>query len=100
MVHQAEIIQKIKSILLDRLELSDTGLTAEQITSDHLLLDETGLGLDSVEALDLLIGCEKVFGLKIGEINKNLIETTCASIQTLANYVAQLIQEQLTMPTN
>jgi acyl carrier protein len=87
MKNKHEIISKIKNILLDRLELADTGLTADQITDTHLLLDETGLGLDSVEALDLLVGCEKVFSLKIGEINKDFIENTCHSIETLTNYI-------------
>ncbi len=84
---RAGIIEHLKTLLLDRLELADTGLTREQITDDHLLLDATGLGLDSVEALDLIVGCEKLFGLSVGQINKAFIETTCHSLGTLADYV-------------
>lgn len=84
---RAEIIDRIKTILLDRLELADTGLTREEITDDHLLLDAAGLGLDSVEALDLIVGCEKLFGLSAGQINKAFIESVCHSIGTLADYV-------------
>lgn len=84
---RAEIIAGIRIILLDRLELADTGLTAQQITDDHLLLDRAGLGLDSVEALDLIVGCEKRFGLKVGEINKAFIEGVCHSVRTLADYI-------------
>ena len=84
---RAGIIDRLKTILLDRLELADTGLTREQITDDHLLLDPAGLGLDSVEALDLIVGCEKLFGLAAGQINKAFIENVCRSLGTLADYV-------------
>jgi acyl carrier protein len=83
-----QIIDTLKHLLLKRLELEETGLTAEQISEDSLLLDESGLGLDSVEALDLLIGVEKSFSLKIPNIDKTFIETTCHSVRTLADYVA------------
>lgn len=86
-VTRAAIIEAIRTILLDRLELADTGLTAQQITEDHLLLDAAGLGLDSVEALDLIVGCEKRFGLAVGEINKAFIEGVCHSVCTLADYI-------------
>lgn len=87
MYTQREVIERIKDLLLVRLELADTGLTADEITDDHLLLDEAGLGLDSVEALDLLVGIEKTYGFQIKEINKTLIETACRSVGALADFV-------------
>jgi acyl carrier protein len=86
---QTDVIARIKNLLLTRLELEDTGLTFEQIGDDHLLLDEGGLGLDSVEALDLLVGVEKAYGFQIAEINKALIETACHSVRSLANFVIE-----------
>lgn len=88
MYPDAHILDTIKQLLLVRLELEDTGLTAEEITADTLLLDDSGLALDSVEALDLLIGVEKSFGLRIENIDKRFIEATCHSVSSLADYVA------------
>lgn len=85
---EREIIDHIKQdLLLDRLELADTGLAFEDISDDHLLLDNAGLGLDSVEALDLLVGVEKAYGFQIKEIDKSLIEKACHSVRSLAAFV-------------
>lgn len=81
------VIDTIKQLLLVRLELEETGLTVEQISEDTLLLDESGLGLDSVEALDLLVGVEKSFGLQIEAIDQSFIEATCHSVRSLAEYI-------------
>jgi acyl carrier protein len=91
MLNEHDVIGRIKQLLLVRLELEDTGLTEDQIGDDHLLLDEAGLGLDSVEALDLLVGIEKTYGIQIPEINKDLIETACRSVRSLAQYVVTTV---------
>lgn len=93
MLNERDVIDCIKELLLVRLELEDTGLTEEQISDDHLLLDEAGLGLDSVEALDLLVGIEKTYGIQIPEINKDLIEKACRSVRSLAAYVIEAVGE-------
>ena len=87
MTTHALVIDTIKQLLLVRLELEETGLTVDQISEDTLLLDESGLGLDSVEALDLLIGVEKRFGLQIEGIDQSFIATTCHSVRSLAEYI-------------
>jgi len=94
---ERSILDCIKQdLLLDRLELADMGFTMETIADDALLLDETGLGLDSVDALDLLVGVERTFGFKFGEINKELIENTCRSLADLTRH----IQLRLAQPVN
>lgn len=94
---ERRILDCIKQdLLLNRLELADMGFTLETIADDALLLDETGLGLDSVDALDLLVGVERTFGFKFGEIDKNLIENICRSLTDLTQY----IKSRLTQPTN
>lgn len=84
---KSQVIEIIKEILLIRLELEETGLSAGQIEADTLLLHGSGLGLDSVEALDLLIGVEKNFNLQLKNIDKAFLETTCYSVSSLADYV-------------
>ena len=91
MLTERDVMDRIRRLLLVRLEYEDTGLTADQIADDHLLLDEAGLGLDSVEALDLLVGIEKTYGICIAEIDKALIETTCRSVRSLAGFVLESV---------
>ena len=40
-------------------------ITADEITDDKLLFGPEGLGLDSVDALQLVVALDKNFGLKI-----------------------------------
>lgn len=88
------ILDYIKQdLLLDRLALTDMGFTLDGIADDALLLDESGLGLDSVDALDLLVGVEQKFGFKFQEINKEFIENTCHSLRQLtACIISRLAQ--------
>lgn len=86
--NDAEIIGFIKKdLLLERLELEETGLQLEDIADDELLLDEGGLSLDSVDALDLLVGIEKAFNYRIENIDKTFIEENCKSITTLLVFI-------------
>ncbi len=85
---EREIIDHIKQdLLLDRLEFSDVGLSFEDISDDHLLLDDAGLGLDSVEVFDLLIGVEKAYDFQIKTIDETLIQTACHSVRSLATFI-------------
>lgn len=91
---EQEIINYIKQdLLLDRLELADTGLTFEDISDDHLLIDDAGLGLDSVEALDLLVGAEKAYGFQIKEIDKTVIEKACHSVRSFAAFILDRMEQ-------
>lgn len=72
---------------MDRLELDQNGVTLEQLTEEALLLDESGVALDSVDALDMLVATQQMFGFKIPQINRDFIQKHCASIGTLADYI-------------
>lgn len=85
-----EIKQIIKQdILIDRLELED--ITAEEIEDQDPLFGE-GLGLDSVEALDVVAGLEAEFGVKLQGMDQDQIRTHFYSVDTLSKFV----HEQLT----
>lgn len=87
MTHRTDILQTLRQLLLVRLELEDRGLTTSDLPESCLLMDPAGLGLDSVEVLDLLVGVEKHFGLRIATIDKAFIEASCQSLSTLADFV-------------
>jgi acyl carrier protein len=53
---------RIKRVIVDSLKLE--GLAPEEIGNDQALFGE-GLGLDSVDALELVLGLEQEFAIKI-----------------------------------
>lgn len=82
-----EIVSYIKNdLLLEQLQLADTGVSASDIQEGTPLLDG-GLSIDSVDALDLLVGIEKKFGLTLPDLSKTFVETTCATVGSLVDYV-------------
>ncbi len=76
-----EIRQKIKEVIIDELMLQET---PEDIANDTPLFGE-GLGLDSVDALQLVVALEKHFGLKVGDAEK--AKVILRSIDTIADAV-------------
>lgn len=62
----AELKQRIKTILVEELMLQEE---PEEISDETPLFGE-GLGLDSVDALQLVVALEKNFGLKVGDAEK------------------------------
>ncbi len=54
--------QEIKELLVSNLMLP---VAVEAIGDDTPLFDPTGLGLDSVDALQLVVALEKNYGLKV-----------------------------------
>jgi acyl carrier protein len=58
----AQLKRRIKEIMVENLMLQ---VTADEITDDKPLFGPEGLGLDSVDALQLVVALDKNFGLKI-----------------------------------
>ena len=54
--------ERIKTLMVDNLMLQ---VSATEIGDDQLLFGPGSLGLDSVDALQLVVGLDKTFGLKI-----------------------------------
>lgn len=59
---QSPLHQKVKELIIERLQLE--GMSPDDIDDAAPLFGE-GLGLDSIDALELVIGVEKVFGVRI-----------------------------------
>ncbi len=57
-----ELKAEIKRLMVENLMLQ---VTAEEISDDQLLFGPNSLGLDSVDALQLVVALDKNFGLKI-----------------------------------
>jgi acyl carrier protein len=75
---------ELKHKLVETLDLQD--VAPDQIGDDDPLFGE-GLGLDSIDVLELVVMIERDYGVKID--NKELGEKVLISIATLADYLAE-----------
>lgn len=71
--------QRIKDVMTSNLMLE---VTADEIGDDAPLFGPGGIGLDSVDALQLVVAIEKNFGLKISDQSK--AKEILQSVNTIA----------------
>lgn len=84
----AQIRVRIKQLIVTRLFID--GLDPETIPDDKPLRDE--IGLDSIDALELILGLEQEFGVQI--VNTGVQRDSFYSVETLATLVETCLQEQ------
>jgi acyl carrier protein len=77
-----ELILKLKHEIIEVLNLE--GVKPEDI-SDNAPLFGDGLGLDSIDALELIVLLEKNYGIKISDPSEG--KAIFASVETMADYV-------------
>jgi acyl carrier protein len=80
---------QIRKLMVENLMLQ---ITPEEITDDLPLFGPGGLGLDSVDALQLVVALDKTFGLKIRDP-----EAAKAILQNLST-VADAVRAKLQNP--
>lgn len=80
---------EIKQMIIDALDLED--ITPDDIDSAAPLFND-GLGLDSIDALELGLAIRKQFKVRI-DTEKDDVRAIFASIQALAAFVAQARQQ-------
>ncbi len=73
----------LKLVLAKEMNLSD--LTAADFNDDSALFGDTGLGLDSLDAVELVIVIKKQFGIEIKDLEES--RAIFASVNTLAAYI-------------
>ncbi len=77
-----DLRESLKRLIVERLNLID--ITPEDI-GDDLPLFKTGLGLDSIDALELTLNVEKEYGVKIANSEQAL--EAFQSVATLAAFI-------------
>lgn len=76
------LIEKLKTQIIEQLNLAE--VKPEDIKPDAPLFGE-GLGLDSIDALELIVLLEKHYGIKIEDPKDG--KTIFQSIRTMAEYI-------------
>jgi len=79
-----ELIQKLKIEIIEVLNLEE--MEPEDIDSDAALFGE-GLGLDSIDALELIVLLEKNYGIKIEDPKDG--RKIFFSLRTMAEFITE-----------
>ena len=79
-----DLEHQIKQLIIDSLALED--ITPADIGSEEPLFGDEGLGLDSVDALELGLAVQKTFGFQLDGEKDNLRDNF-ANVKTLAEFV-------------
>jgi acyl carrier protein len=74
---------RIKETMVEELMLP---MDVEAIADDARIFDPQGMGLDSVDALQLVVAIEKRFGLKLGDAAA--AREVLQSVNTIADAIA------------
>ncbi len=74
---------RLKILIVETLKLD--GVAPEDIPGDEPLIGSPRFGLDSIDALELVLAIEKEFGVKIGSSEESRQALT--SVNTLAAYL-------------
>ena len=79
-----ELIVALKGEIIDVLNLD--GIKPDEIDAEAPLFGE-GLGLDSIDALEIIVLLEKNYGVKMD--NPNEAKAVFSSVRSIADYVSK-----------
>ncbi len=84
---------EMAKLIIDILNIDD--VAPEEIEPDAIMFDETGLGLDSIDALEIAVAIAEQYDVHISAED----EATKEIFATLANLTAHVMQETETRQT-
>lgn len=77
-----ELKEEIKEMMIESLMLK---VSKEEIGDEMPLFGPEGLGLDSIDALELVVGLEKQFGVSVP--NSEAARSALASVNSMHDYI-------------
>src|SRR5688572_4153341 len=79
------LVSRLKNLIVTTLKLD--GVSPDDIPDDEILIGSPRFGLDSVDALELVLALEKEFGVKIGSSEESRQALT--SVNTLVAFIRE-----------
>ncbi|MFZ3033364.1 MAG: phosphopantetheine-binding protein [Parvibaculum sp.] len=86
----SDLEDRIRRLIIETLNLED--IAAEEIDVDEALFGD-GLGLDSIDALEIGVEIQKTFGVKIDTQDEKL-SSYFFSVRSLSNFIANGMQQE------
>ncbi|RMA65726.1 phosphopantetheine-binding protein [Ulvibacter antarcticus] len=80
----SELKQELKEKIIEQLNLED--VSVEEIADNDALFGD-GLGLDSIDALELIVMLDKDYGIKLSDPKEG--RKIFESVEVMANYIAE-----------
>ena len=80
-----QLINELKLQIIDALNLEE--ITPEDINASEPLFGEGGLGLDSIDALEIIVLLEKNYGIRLANAAEG--KAIFASVESIAKYVSE-----------
>ncbi len=89
-----QILAIIKEeLIFKRLKLEKIGIALEDIKDDTKLFGSESLDLSSVDILELAIGIQQKFNIKLGKISEAEAKIKFSTPNSLADYILELQQK-------
>ncbi|MCR5068869.1 MAG: acyl carrier protein [Prevotella sp.] len=79
------LIETLKEQIIEALNLED--MTAADIDNDAPIFGDDGLGLDSIDALELIVMLEKNYGIRLANAKEG--KDVFKSVRIMAEYIEQ-----------
>jgi len=79
----SDIEYEVKKMIIESLKLED--ITPEDINSEEPLFGE-GLGLDSIDALELGVAIRQRFGIRLETVGEE-VKASFANVRSLARFI-------------
>ena len=79
-----ELIEKLKEQIIEELNLAE--IVPDDFNGDTILFGE-GLGLDSIDGLQLVVLLDRDYGVKLKDPKDRY--TVLATVRTMANYILE-----------
>ena len=80
-----QLINELKLQIIDALNLEE--MTPGDINASEPLFGEGGLGLDSIDALEIIVLLEKNYGIRLANAAEG--KAIFASVESIAKYVSE-----------
>jgi len=77
------ICRQLKEELIENLSLED--IEPEEIKNDEVLFGDEGLGLDSLDAVEIVVFLQRIWGIEIKDMEQG--RKILVSINTMADYI-------------
>ncbi len=80
----SDVVDKLKDLLITRLKLK---VKPDELTDNTMIFGPEGLGLDSIDVLELVVGIKREFGVEITD--RETAERVFTSLGAIARYVEE-----------